>query len=108
MKRLPPTTLKNYVTRYRTDKELLEKHPENRALLERRIKQHERDIVDYVTSDSFQIQLKYLNLQIGNEFHILQKRQVNKYVDNNWCIVVIGIDKIIWRLIIRYETKEVD
>ena len=62
MKRLPPTTLKNYVERYRMDKELLEKHPKNKEMLERRIKQHERDIVDYVTSDSFQSQLNYLNL----------------------------------------------
>ena len=62
MKRLPPTTLKNYVTRYRMDKELLEKHPENKEMLERRIKQHERDIINYVTSDSFQTQLNYLNL----------------------------------------------
>lgn len=62
MKRLPSTTLKNYVTRYRMDKELLEKHPENKEMLERRIKQHERDIINYVTSDSFQTQLNYLNL----------------------------------------------
>ena len=62
MKRLPPTTLKNYVTRYRMDKELLKKHPENKEMLERRIKQHERDIINYVTSDSFQTQLNYLNL----------------------------------------------
>lgn len=62
MKKLSPTALKNYVSRYRTDKELLEKHPENKELLERRIKQHERDIITYVTSDSFQEQLNYLNL----------------------------------------------
>lgn len=62
MNRLPHTTLKNYVTRYRMDKELLEKHPENKEVLERRIKQHERDIINYVTSDSFQTQLNYLNL----------------------------------------------
>lgn len=54
--------LRDYVNRYRLDKELLKTHPENKVLLERRIKRHERDIVDYVTSDSFQTQLNYLNL----------------------------------------------
>ena len=62
MRKLPPLTLKNYVYRYRTDKELLEKHPENKEMLERRIKQHEKDIIDYVTSDRFQTQLKYLKI----------------------------------------------
>lgn len=57
-----PTTLKQYVSRYRTDKELLSKHHENKELLERRIRDHEKAIIEYVTSDRFQTQLKYLNL----------------------------------------------
>lgn len=52
--------LKHLVARYRIDKMLLEKYPEKKMLLEKRIKQHEKDIVDYVTSDSFHAQL---NLQ---------------------------------------------
>lgn len=54
--------LKEYVSRYRMDKKLLQKHPENKDLLERRIKEHEKAIIGYVTSDSFQTQLNYLNL----------------------------------------------
>lgn len=54
--------LKEYVARYRMDKELLQKYPENKDLLERRIKEHETAIIGYVTSDSFQTQLNYLNL----------------------------------------------
>lgn len=57
-----PTTLKHYVARYRMDKELLSKHPENKELLERKIREHERSIIEYVTSDRFQTQLNYLNL----------------------------------------------
>ncbi len=57
-----PTTLKHYVARYRTDKEMLSKHPENKELLEKRIRDHEKAIIEYVTSDSFQTQLNYLNL----------------------------------------------
>ena len=54
--------LKHLVARYRMDKILLEKHPEKKMLLEKRIKQHEKDIVDYVTSDSFHAQLNLLTL----------------------------------------------
>lgn len=56
------TSLKHYVARYRMDKELLTKHPENKELLERKIKEHEKAIIEYVTSDRFQTQLNYLNL----------------------------------------------
>jgi hypothetical protein len=44
------------------DKELLSKYPENKELLERKIKEHEKAIIEYVTSDRFQTQLNYLNL----------------------------------------------
>ena len=44
------------------DKILLEKYPEKKMLLENRIKQHEKDIVDYVTSDLFHAQLNLLTL----------------------------------------------
>lgn len=57
-----PTTFKHYVARYRKDKDLLLKHPENKDLLERRIRDHEKSIIEYVTSDRFQTQLNYLNL----------------------------------------------
>lgn len=57
-----PTTLKHYVARYRMDKDLLSKYPENKELLERRIREHEKSIIEYVTSDRFQTQLNYLNL----------------------------------------------
>ena len=46
--------LKHLVARYKQDKEFLKTHPEDQELLEKRIKRHEKDIVDYVTSDSFQ------------------------------------------------------
>ena len=54
--------LKNYVERYNTDKRLLEAHPENKELLEKRLRRHEQDIIAYVTSDNFKTQLDYLNL----------------------------------------------
>ena len=47
-------TLKNLVERYKRDKEFLQTHPENRELLEKRIKRHEMDIIEYVSQDSFQ------------------------------------------------------
>lgn len=55
-------TLKQLIFRYKTDTEMLSKHPENRELLERRIREHEKAIIEYVTSDSFQFQLVYLSL----------------------------------------------
>lgn len=58
-------TLKNYVARYKTDKRLLEKYPEQsreRELLERRIARHEKDIVAYVTSERFEYALNNLHL----------------------------------------------
>ena len=54
--------LKNLVERYRTDKMLLDKSPEHKELLKKRMNQHKEDIVNYVTSDSFQPQLNFLNL----------------------------------------------
>ncbi len=62
MIKIPEPTLKNYVARYRKDSELLLKFPEHKELLEKRIKRHEKDIVDYVTSDRFQSVLNHLNL----------------------------------------------
>ena len=55
-------TLKNYVARYKMDKELWEKHPEQRRLLEKRIAKHEKDIVAYVTSERFEYVLNKFNL----------------------------------------------
>lgn len=54
--------LTHYIARYKADKKLLENHPEQKELLEKRIKRHERDIIDYVTSEHFELKLKYLNL----------------------------------------------
>lgn len=54
MKKLQEPTLKNYVARYKIDKRLLEKHPEGKEMLEKRIARHEKDIVDYVTSKEFE------------------------------------------------------
>ena len=61
-KYIPMPTLKNYVTRYKMDKKLLEKHPENKELLKKRIKRHEQDIIAYVTSEKFECALNNLNL----------------------------------------------
>lgn len=55
-------TLENLVNRLKLDKELLEKHPENKELLEKRIKQHKEDIANYVTSERFLHALKVFNL----------------------------------------------
>ena len=41
-----PVTLKTYVSRYKYDKDLLSKHPENKELLERRIREHEKAIIE--------------------------------------------------------------
>ena len=64
-RQLHTPTLKNYVARYKTDKKLLETYPEQskeRELLERRIARHEKDIIAYVTSESFEYALNNLNL----------------------------------------------
>lgn len=58
----PKSTLKNYVARYKMDTELLEKYPEHKELLEKRIRRHEKDIVAYVTSKGFEWALNNLNL----------------------------------------------
>lgn len=55
-------TLKNYIARYNLNKELLEKHPENKALIERKLKEAEQDIIAYVTNENFVAKLDYLNL----------------------------------------------
>jgi hypothetical protein len=55
-------TLENLVNRLKLDTELLEKHPENKELLEKRIKQHKEDIANYVTSDRFSYALRVFNL----------------------------------------------
>lgn len=55
-------TLENLVNRLKLDTELLEKHPENKELLEKRIKQHKEDITNYVTSDRFSYALRVFNL----------------------------------------------
>lgn len=58
-------TLKNYVARYKMDTALLEKYPEQseqRALLEKRIKRHEKYIIAYVTSECFECALNNLSL----------------------------------------------
>lgn len=55
-------TLENLVNRLKLDTELLEKHPENKELLEKRIKQHKEDIANYVTSDRFSHALRVFNL----------------------------------------------
>ena len=47
------TEFSGLVYRYRLDKELLGKHPENKELLERRISRHKDDIINLVTSDEF-------------------------------------------------------
>ena len=41
---MEPVMLKHLVARYRMDKILLEKYPEKKMLLEKRMKQHEKDI----------------------------------------------------------------
>ena len=58
-------TLKNYIARYKMDKQLLEKYPGNtkeRELLNKRILKHEKDIIAYVTSEKFEYALNNLNL----------------------------------------------
>lgn len=55
-------TLKHLVARYKPDKEFLQKHPENRELLEKRIRRHEKNIAEYVNSDSFQMVLNCYNI----------------------------------------------
>lgn len=43
-------------------KEFLQTHPENRELLEKRIRRHEKDIAEHVSSDSFQMILNCYNM----------------------------------------------
>lgn len=54
--------LKHLVARYKQDKEFLQTHPENRESLEKRIRRHEKDIAEYVSSDSFQMILNCYNI----------------------------------------------
>ena len=61
--KMPATlTLKHFIHRYKMDKKLLEQHPENKDMLEKRIKRHEQDIIAYVTSKNFEHKLNELNL----------------------------------------------
>ena len=55
-------TLENLVNRLKLDKELPEQYPEDKELLEKRIKQHKEDIANYVTSDRFSYALRVFNL----------------------------------------------
>ena len=53
------------VVGYKADKKLLEKYPEpskERELLEKRIARHEKDIIAYVTRDSFEAALNAFHL----------------------------------------------
>lgn len=56
------TTLKQRIARYTEAKRFLEEHPEHKEMLERKIKEAEAGIIQYVTSDSFIHQLDYVNL----------------------------------------------
>lgn len=55
--------LKDLVYRLKLDTELLEKHPEKKELLKRRIKRYKDDIANYVASKSFSHALGAFNLQ---------------------------------------------
>lgn len=61
-KKMNQPTLENLVNRLKLDKELLEQYPEDKELLEKRIKQHKEDIANYVTSDRFSYALRVFNL----------------------------------------------
>ena len=61
LKRTEPT-LKNYIHRVRLWRKLIEKHPEREGLLKRKIKETEKIIVEYVTSDSFAQRIEHINL----------------------------------------------
>ena len=54
--------LKHLVKRYIQDKAFLKAHPEKKELLEKRMRRHERDIAEYVSSSSFQLVIEYFNL----------------------------------------------
>ena len=58
-------TLKNLVYRYRLTKKMLKSHKgdaQATTVLEKQLKRHTDDIIEYVTSDSFQVALNNLNL----------------------------------------------
>ncbi len=54
-------TLMNYIFRLKMDRKLLKKNPQN-EMLQKRIKQDEKDIINYVTTDTFEKQAEHLNL----------------------------------------------
>lgn len=58
------TDFSGLVYRYRLDKELLEKHPENKEFLEKRINRHKDDIINLVISDEF---LEIFHNRMGNK-----------------------------------------
>ena len=47
---------------YETNKTFLEKHPENKDILEKQLEIMKNDIIEYVTSARFKSALEYLNL----------------------------------------------
>ena len=47
-------TLKNYVHRYKMNKKLLENNPEGKELIEKKIKENERDILNYLLSSDYE------------------------------------------------------
>jgi hypothetical protein len=55
-------TIKNYIERYRINKRLLNNHPEQAQLLEKKIKEAEQKIIEYFTSDNFVERMKYINI----------------------------------------------
>lgn len=55
-------SLKNLVDRYKLHKKLIDKHPEIKELVQKKIKKDEIDIINYVTSDHFVHVLNNLNL----------------------------------------------
>lgn len=55
-------TIKNYIDRYRLNTYLLSKHPEQKELLERKIKESGQKIIEYFTSDNFVERMKYINI----------------------------------------------
>ena len=58
-------TLKSLVYRYRLTQKMLKSHKNDAqatTVLEKQLKRHTDDIIEYVTSDSFQVALNNLNL----------------------------------------------
>lgn len=58
----PIVDLKTRITRYVFALEMLERHPEEKDMLQKRVDKYRDDLLEYVTSKDFRERIEYFNL----------------------------------------------